>query len=333
MISFGTPWMMMLFLAVILRLILRIVDLRRRHGFSYSSLVLLEQKRGWRVRTRWVPFVFEIGGLCLLVVALARPQEIIRLPSDRMGIDLAIVLDASGSMAAEDFRPRNRFTVARQLIDDFIARRIDDRIGLITFGSRAATRVPVTFDRAVARETLKNVQIGENGDGTAIGHAIATGVNRLRPSKTESRVLILVTDGVNNAGSIDPATAASLAAHYGIRIYAIGVGSRGPVPVPVRVQNRFTGELETVYHLIRADLDEGMLTAVAEQTGGRYFRATDEETLQGILETIDDLEKSRLEAPPAQTVRELYATPLSAGLMLLGIALLTGETLWMRLPA
>ena len=147
--------------------------------------------------------------MLLLIVALARPQRVIRLAaSDRFGIDIVIALDASGSMAAEDFRPRNRFTVAKELIADFIRGRTDDRIGLVTFGSRAATRVPITYDRRITEGILDRSELGEHGNGTAIGHALATAVNRLRTSKTRSRVIILVTDGVNNSGSIDPRVAA-----------------------------------------------------------------------------------------------------------------------------
>src|SRR4051794_5012022 len=160
-----------------------------------------------------------------MTYALARPQRVVRMAAnDRFGIDIVITLDASGSMAAEDFKPRNRFAVAKDLIGDFIARRQDDRVGIVTFGGRAATRVPITFDREVAKAILEKAEIGDNGNGTAIGHAIATSVNRLRTSRSRTRVIILVTDGVNNAGSIEPLTAAQLATRSGIRIYTIGVG-------------------------------------------------------------------------------------------------------------
>src|SRR5437870_10573914 len=196
----------------------------------------------------------------MMIIALARPQRVIRMASnDRYGIDIVVALDASGSMAAEDFRPRNRFTVAKELIGDFIHRRQDDRIGIVTFGVRAVTRVPITFDRDVAESILDRAEVGENGDGTAIGHAIATAVNRLRTSKSRSRVIILVTDGVNNAGSIDPFVASTLASKFGIKIYAIGVGSEGPVPLPIKRQNPFTGEIETVYQHIRGEIDEKSL--------------------------------------------------------------------------
>ena len=334
MIEFGSPAWFVAGVLILFRLLVAWLDRRKHRGsFLYSSLSLLEKRGTLRVRLRWLPFVLETVGLALLVVAIARPREVVSVTNERAGIDIAIVLDASGSMAAEDFRPRNRFAVARSLIDRFIAQRANDRIGIITFGSRAATRVPITFDRRIAREVLENARVGENGDGTALGHAIATAVNRLRPSVARSKVMIVLTDGVNNAGSIDPDTAAALARHHGVRIYSIGVGSQGPVPVPVRAQNRFTGEIETVYHLIRADLDDEMLTRIANSTGGTYFRATDEKALEEILERIDQLEKTQLEAPRSETVSELYPTPLMAGITLLMLSFIVGETVWMRLSA
>jgi len=331
---YGTPFWFAAIALIVIRLVILVRDRRRRDDtFEMSDLDLVTTRPGLVSRMRFVPFALELAGLSLLIVALARPQRVEAVENERLGIDIAIVLDASGSMAAEDFRPRNRFTVAKELIDRFITRRVNDRIGIITFGSRAATRVPITFDHQIARRALEDAEVGENGDGTAIGHAIATAVNRLRPSTARSKVMILLTDGVNNAGSIDPPTAAALAEHYGIKIYTIGVGSRGPVPVPVKMQNRFTGEIETVYQYIRADLDDAMLTSVAKSTGGQYFRATDEKALENVLARIDELEKTRLDAPRSRTVDELYESPMSAGLILFCLALLMGETRWMRLPA
>lgn len=269
MTIFGSPWWFLALGLVAARVILVFVDRRRGAGhFDYSDVRLVVRRHSLASLLRWLPLMLEVIGLALVVVALARPQEVEAVENQRMGIDIAVVLDASGSMAAEDFRPKNRFSVAKDLIDQFIEQRVNDRIGVITFGTRAATRVPITFDHKVAREALDAAKVAENGDGTAIGTAIATAVARLKPSTARSKVMILLTDGVNNAGSIDPLTAAKLAAHYGIKIYTIGVGSRGPVPVPVRVQNRFTGEIETVYRYIRADLDEEMLTKVARATEG-----------------------------------------------------------------
>lgn len=302
-------------------------------SFEISSIALAGQRRSLRARLAWLPSALLAGGFALLTVALARPQEVHTYSSERKGIDIVIALDASGSMGAEDFRPNNRFTVAKKLIGEFIARRENDRIGVVTFGARAATRVPVTFDHRIAEQVLSRAEIGEHGDGTAIGHAIATSVNRLRSSKAESKVIILLTDGVNNSGSIEPATAAEIAAKSGIRVYTIGVGSRGAVPIPVRVQNPVTGQVEVVYRLMRADLDDEMLGRIAQLTGGSYFRATDEKALVEVFARIDQLEKTSLDAPKVTTIRELYEQPLLAGLLLVLLGLLAGETVWMRLPA
>ena len=335
MIRLASPWWLVAALLVVGRIALLIHDRRRRYGaFTFSSLSLLAPKTSFRARLATLPFLLECAAVLLVTVAMARPQRVTRMATnDRYGIDIVVALDASGSMNAEDFRPRNRFAVAKDLIGDFIFRRQDDRIGIVTFGVRAATRVPITYDRDIAQQILDRAEVGENGDGTAIGHAIATCVNRLRTSQTRSRVIILVTDGVNNSGSIEPMTAARLAAHYGIRIYTIGVGSRGPVPIPIRRQNPFSGEIETTYQMVRADLDEETLQAIARTTGGEYFRATDAQTMQQILDRIDRLEKTRLTAPKSEKVDELYSFPLSAGLGAFTLALLFSETVWMKVTS
>jgi Ca-activated chloride channel family protein len=332
---FASPFCFLLALLVIARAYMLWRDGRTGFGaFGFSSLSLVPAKMTFRTLTSLLPFALECAALLLVVAALARPQRVERMATnDRYGIDIVVALDASGSMAAEDFRPRNRFGVAKGLISEFIDRRADDRIGIITFGVRAATRVPITFDHDAAQAMLGRAEVGENGDGTAIGHAIATAVNRLRTSKSHSRVIILVTDGINNAGSIEPLTAAQLAARFGIKIYTIGVGSRGNVPIPVKMQNPFTGEIETVYQSFRGDLDEVTLRAIAQQTHGEYFRATDTKTFGEVLKRIDTLEKSRLSAPKTEKIEELYVLPLLAALMLLTLSLTMGETVWLKYSA
>jgi Ca-activated chloride channel homolog len=335
MTRFASPLWLLLGLLVLGRVLVLIRDRRRRFGaFSFSSLALVSPKLPLRARFAGLPFVLEVISALLMVIALARPQRVMRMATnERYGIDIVVALDASGSMAAEDFRPRNRFTVAKDLIGDFIARRQDDRIGIVTFGVRAATRVPITYDREIAQAILEKAQVGENGDGTAIGQAIATSVNRLRSSKTRSRIIILVTDGVNNAGSVEPLTAAQIATKYGIKIYTIGVGSRGAVPIPMKRQDPFTGDVITTYQLVRADLDEESLSTIARTTGGEYFRATDAQAMSAVLDRIDKLEKTRLTGPKSEKVDELYITPLAAGLAALALALLSGETLWQKISA
>jgi Ca-activated chloride channel family protein len=335
MTRFAHPLWFALAILVVARTVLFVRDRRAHTGaFGFSSFSLVAPARGLRTRTAGLPFLLEIAAMLLLIIALARPQRVTRLAAnDRFGIDIVVALDASGSMAAEDFRPRNRFEVAKDLIGDFIRGRVDDRIGLVTFGNRAATRVPITYDRRITEGILDRAEIGEHGNGTAIGHALATAVNRLRTSKSRSRVIILVTDGVNNSGSIEPRVAAQLAARSGIKVYTIGVGSEGPVPLPVKRQNPFTGQIETVYTHIRGELDEPTLSAIASMTGGEYFRATDARALSNVLRRIDALEKTRLTAPKREQVDELYVKPLAWGLALLALAALFGETLWMKVAA
>jgi Ca-activated chloride channel family protein len=334
-IRFANPLWLLLILLLIARIALLVRDRRARFGaFTISSLSLISPKKSIRAQLAGLPFFLECVASLAMIVALSRPQRVTKIASnDRFGIDIVIALDASGSMAAEDFKPRNRFGVAKELIGDFIARRQDDRIGIVTFGVRAATRVPITYDRDIAGAILERAEVGENGDGTAIGHAIATSVNRLRTSKSRSRIIILVTDGVNNAGSIDPLTAAQLAAKSGIKIYAIGVGSRGPVPIPMKRQDQFTGEIVTTYQLVRADIDEETLAAIAKSTGGEYFRATDARTMGAVLDRIDHLEKTRLSAPKSERIEELYGAPLAAGIAAFMLALLAGETVWQKVTA
>lgn len=335
MTAFGSPLWFLLLIPIAARVWLVLRDRRAgKADFAISSLSVVRVRRSIFARTAALPLLLETAGLVLLVVALARPQRITSMASDeRYGIDIVVCLDASGSMAAEDFRPRDRFTVAKSLIGDFIERRVNDRIGIVTFGNRAATRVPITFDRDAARSILSNAHVGENGDATAIGQAIATAINRLRGSKSRSKVVILVTDGINNAGSIEPATAAEIAAKLGIKVYTIGVGSRGEVPIRIKAQDPLTGEIVTQYQYIRADLDETMLATIARTTNGAYFRAVDPNAMQSIFDRIDRLEKSSLGAPRINRIDELYLEPLLYGLALMLLSLLAGETRWMRLPA
>jgi Ca-activated chloride channel homolog len=335
MTRFADPLWFAAVLLVLARITLLLRDRRARLGaFGFSSMSLAAPATRARRSIADLPFVLECLALLLLITALARPQRVTKLASsDRFGIDIVVALDASGSMAAEDFRPRNRFTVAKELIGDFIRGRTDDRIGLVTFGSRAATRVPITYDRRITEGILDKAELGEHGNGTAIGHALATSVNRLRKSRTRSRVIILVTDGVNNSGSIEPRVAAQLAAQSGIKVYTIGVGSEGPVPLPIKRQNPFTGEIETIYTHIRGELDEPTLREIAQGTGGEFFRATDARALAQVLERIDTLEKTRLTSPRREQIDELYGWPLGAGLALLGLALLGGETFWLKVAA
>lgn len=331
--TFGSPFWLLLLLPLLGRVYLLWRD--RRSGesaFTFSSLALVQPRRSWRLLLSAVPLLLELAGLTLLIVALARPQRVTYTASERAGIDLVVAIDISGSMAAEDFEP-NRLTAAKELFSEFLAQRVDDRIGIVTFGGRAATRVPITFDRDIARRALEAAEIGQNGEGTAIGHALATAVNRLKTSRAKSRVVILVTDGKNNAGSVAPAVAATLAARAGVKVYTVGVASEGVVPVPIYVQDRVTGGVVREYAYLKDEIDEPLMKNIAATTGGEYFRAKDPNALAAILRTIDTLEKSEISAPREPNVEELFAIPLTIAAAALLLAWAAGETIWMRLAA
>lgn len=254
---------------------------------------------------RHAPFVLRCATLALLVVALARPQSSTSTQtSTTEGIDILVALDISISMLARDFSP-DRITAAKELTRDFIAGRPDDRIGLVVFAGEAYTQSPLTTDKATLQSLLARQQVSAADNGTAIGNGLATAVARLRGSEAASRVVILLTDGVNNTGQVGPAAAAEIAAALGIRVYTIGVGTTGPAPM---LTYDPWGRL--VFENQQVEIDEEVLRAIAEATGGAYFRATDNRRLQAIFEEIDGLERSRIEVD-SQTHRFERFMPLA----------------------
>ena len=249
-----------------------------------------------------------------VIVALARPRSGARAENvTSEGINIMIAFDISSSMLAEDFQPRNRLEVAREKVKQFISGRTTDRIGVVAFSGEALTQVPLTTDYPVVLAAVDNLQPGQLEDGTAIGTAIATAANRLRTAPGKSRVMVLLTDGVNNRGSIDPRTAAQAASQFDIRIYTVGVGSRGMAPVPVG-----RGVFGLRYENRPVEIDDALLTEVAQATGGRYFRATDAAALQRIVEQIDRLERAPVRSRTYVRYTELFRWPL--GLALLSLA-------------
>ena len=277
----------------------------------------------FRYYLRHILFAFRMVAVALLIVVLARPQTHDQWEEMQTeGIDIVISLDISSSMLAEDFRP-NRMEAAREIAAEFISGRQNDRIGLVIFSGESFTQCPLTTDHTVLVNLLREVEIGMIEDGTAIGMGIATAVNRLRSSQSQSRIIILLTDGVNNRGAIDPLTAADIAANFGIRVYTVGVGSRGAAPFPVQTP------YGVQYQNIEADIDEEVLVEIAAITGGSYFRATDETKLTEIYAEIEELEKSRIEVRHFNSTREEYRSfALLAGLLLLCEWLI--RALWLR---
>lgn len=261
---------------------------------------------------RWLPWLRSVA-MAGFIVAAAQPRSGAR--ADRVaseGIDIAMVVDISSSMLAEDFQPQNRIEVAKEKVKRFVAGRTTDRVGLVAFSGEALTQVPLTTDYPVVLAAIDNLQVGQLDDGTAIGTAIATAANRLRTAPGRSRVMVLLTDGENNRGAIDPRTAAQAAGAFGVRIYAIGVGSEGMAAVPVG-----RGLFGLRYENRPVKIDEALLTEIATNTGGRYFRAKDAAALQNIYEQIDQLERSMVDARAYIRYTERFRWPLIVGLMAL----------------
>jgi Ca-activated chloride channel family protein len=275
-----------------------------------------------------VPLVLRWLALALVVAALARPQGDPRgQRRSAEGLDIILVVDTSGSMRAQDFeiggtRP-SRLEVLKEVMGRFFEERRDDRIGMVVFGSEAFTQAPLTLDKDVLLSFLGQIRVSMAGDATAIGDGLATAVRRLEGVPGKGKVVILMTDGANNAGRIDPVSAAQAAQSLGIKVYTIGVGSRGQVPI------EHNGRTQ----LMEVDIDEPLMTRVAETTGGQYFRATDTDTLRKIWATIDRLEKTRAEVAETRRMRELFAGFLLPALVLLVLEGLWSLTRWVRVPA
>ncbi len=293
----------------------------------HSSLAVLKTlPRGWRVRLRFLPFALRLLALALLIVAFARPQTSARGENVyREGIDITLVLDVSGSMLAEDFRP-NRLDAAKKLAKEFIEERETDRIGLVIFAGESFTQCPLTTDYSVLLDLLAKVKMGVLQDGTAIGEGIGNAVNRMKTSKSKSKTMILLTDGINNMGSIDPATAAEIARTFGIRIYTIGVGTRGMAPYPVQTP------FGIQYQNMKVEIDEDMLRQVAQITGGEYFRATGNERLRQIYKEIDKLEKTRIEVTEYRRYTELFYEYLLMAFGILAVELLISAFVFRKIP-
>ena len=329
MSSFGTPWLLVLLIPLAVSAWM-IFGLRkgRQTPMIFSSKGLFEGLPvGWRARFRHLPVAMMLIALLILTIAAARPrsgrtEQIVT--SD--GIDIMLVLDISGSMAAEDFTPENRLAVSKRVIADFIQGRKGDRIGLVLFAGKAFTQCPLTVDHAILTAFLERAEIGLIEDGTAIGMALSTATNRLRDSKAKSRMIVLLTDGMNNKGAIDPVTAAKLAASLGIKIYTIGAGTNGYAPVPVR-DPRFGVQRAQM----KVEIDERTLTRVAQETGAQYFRATDAETLVAIYEKIDELEKTEIELTYLTEYNDHFPPLLLAGFALLAFGLLLETTVLRRI--
>lgn len=283
--------------------------------------------RTLRYRLRHAPFALRAAAFALAVVALARPQGVEeRSRSDAEGIDIVLAVDVSGSMLARDFKP-DRITAAKEVAGDFIADRTGDRLGLVVFAGEAFTQSPLTTDQGTLQTLLGRIRSGLIEDGTAIGNGLATAINRLRESEAKSKVIILLTDGVNNRGEIAPLTAAEIAKAQGIRVYTIGVGTQGMAPYPAvdMFGNR-------TFVQQQVEIDEKTLREMAAHTGGSYFRATDKAKLKAIYDEINRLEKSKIEVLSHITRHEHYLNWVLAALALLAVEFLLSRFVLNRIP-
>lgn len=327
-ITFAYPWVLyFLILVPLLGLWYWMNGRKKTPSVIYSSLkVFTGYTPTLREKLQHVPAVVRLLATALLIVALARPQSFTSGENIYAeGIDIAMLLDISGSMMAEDFKP-NRISAAKKVIDEFIQGRTTDRIGLVIFANESFTQCPLTVDYSVLRGLLKDIKSGMLQDGTAIGTAVANGINRLKDSKAKSKIIILVTDGVNNAGEVDPVTAAQIAKTYGIRIYAIGVGTMGEAPYP------FQTPFGIRYQMVPVDIDEATLKNMASITNGRYFRATNNKKLEEIYREIDRMEKTKVEITSYRNATEHFYGWLFAGLILLFVEVGLSKTVFRKIP-
>jgi Ca-activated chloride channel family protein len=330
MLHFANPWLLA-FLAVIPVLVWRYLRrLRTGDGsLRFASTIALEGVRPpWTVRVRHVLFGMDMFALALCITAMARPQQ--GTEEEEVlteGVDIILALDASGSMAAEDFEPRNRLYVAKLVVEKFIEGLKHDRVGLVVFAGKAFTRCPLTLDYGVLLHVVDSIELGTIEDGTAIGTSLATCINRLRESKAKSKVVILVTDGVNNRGEIQPLDAAEIARTLGVKIYTVGIGSQGTARVPV--SDPTYGK---VYVDMQVEIDEASLTHIAEMTGGLYYRATDKPSLERIFQDIARLEKTQIRVKSYTHYDERYLEYLKPALALILIAAAAGFTRFIKLP-
>ena len=288
-----------------------------------STQAFKNAKPSMRVYMRHFPFVLRMISLALIIIVIARPQAVNSWEeTESQGIDIVLALDVSGSMLAQDLQP-NRLEAAKKVASEFVTDRKNDRIGLVIFAGESFTQCPLTTDHKVLLNLLKDVNFGMIEDGTAIGLGLANSVNRLKDSPSKSKVVILLTDGTNNRGQIAPLTAADLAKSYGIRVYTIGVGTKGMAPTPV--QTPFGMRIQNM----PVDIDEKTLTEIASLTGGQYFRAVDTEGLREVYREIDQMEKYLISVQNVTRKQELFLPFALAALALILIELILRRT-WLR---
>ena len=326
--EFANKQLLWLLVGIIPLIVWYVLYYRKMDGAVRSSglQAFAGESASVRVGLRHALFVLQMMALAFLIVALARPQRSNSWKTvDTEGIDVMIALDISGSMLAEDFKP-NRLEAAKDVAIEFIADRPNDRIGLVVFAGESFTQCPLTTNHKELVRLFREVDSDMLADGTAIGMGLASAVNRLKDSKVTSKVVILLTDGINNSGQISPETAAEIAKTYDLRVYAIGVGSEGTAPYPVQTP------FGTQYQNMEVKIDEASLSAISEMTGGRYFRATNNEKLREIYQEIDQLEKTIIQEKQYTQKDELFFWFLFIGIALYIVQLTLRYTIFRQIP-
>ncbi|MBZ4657928.1 MAG: hypothetical protein JG772_420 [Dysgonamonadaceae bacterium] len=323
--QFANPEYLYLLLLLIPLIAWYVVKLSKMQAsFKLASTQAFKKvKPNMRVYMRHFPFVLRVISIALIIIVIARPQAVNSWEeTESQGIDIVLALDVSGSMLAQDLQP-NRIEAAKKVASEFVTDRKNDKIGLVIFAGESFTQCPLTTDHKVLLNLLKDVNFGMIEDGTAIGLGLANSVNRLKDSPSKSKVVILLTDGTNNRGQIAPLTAADLAKSYGIRVYTIGVGTKGMAPTPV--QTPFGMRIQNM----PVDIDEKTLTEIASLTSGQYFRAVDTEGLREVYREIDQMEKYLISVQNVTRKQELFLPFALAALALILIELILRRT-WLR---
>ena len=325
--QFLYPYILIAAVVVLLLAAYHIFVGRHRATLIVSSVSRRRVPRTWRTFLRPLPIVCRLGAVLMLIVALARPVNVhTNSEITTEGIDIVLAMDISGSMLARDFQPE-RLTAAKKIASEFVVERTGDRLSVVAFAGEAFTQCPLTSDQATVQTMLSRLRSGIVDDGTAIGNGLATAINRLRESGSKSKVVVLLTDGVNNRGQISPYTAADIARDLGIKVYTIGVGTRGKAPYPAV---DYFGNETTV--MADVEIDEELLRTIAKRTGGEYFRAVDNKALEEIYERINELEKSEVQVTNYTTYEELFLGWLIAALLLLAAEFIIERVLLNRLP-
>lgn len=326
-IEFAYPLVLVLLAVIPVLIFWYIRKYSRKHGtLTISSLQQVPEQQSFKAMLRHLPFILRLLAIASIIVALARPQT--RNDEELVsgeGVDIVLCIDVSGSMLAQDLLP-NRMEAAKEVAANFISNRPTDRIGLVIFSGESFTLTPLTTDQTNLKAQIYNIKSGLLEDGTAIGMGLATSVERLKESKAKSKVVILLTDGENNGGFIDPNTAKELAKSLNVKVYTIGVGTDGMAPVPVQTQMGIVMQHE------RVNIDEKLMTQIANETGGRYFRAKDNEGLRNIYTEIDKLEKSKVEVTALRRYNEKFFPFALAAIGFLFLEALLKFTVFKKFP-